>query len=197
MTDGDYKEEIARLRTEVEALTADNAALLEAIGLLTPSHDDAWKRDAHEEGCRAIFDAEEECRCDGAFILGKVAAAKSLTHPGAALLEQHREELASAARRHDTTRATMVVREEWHRKEVAELRAELTAAGAESAALRETHRKEVVQLRTALGQARKALVRAQNKGLENAAAVVRASVLVSDRFKGRIVEAIDALKEAE
>jgi hypothetical protein len=178
MTDGDYKEEIARLRTEVDALTADNAALLEAIGLLTPSHDDAWKRDAHEEGCRAIFDAEEECRCDGAFILGKVAAAKSLPHPGAAMREQHREELASAARRHDTTRATMVVREEWHRKEVAELVAE--------------HRK--------------ALVRARNEGLEQAAAAIiqrRDNIhpaLKKGNRRGGLEEAasiIRAMKEAE
>jgi hypothetical protein len=173
VTDGDYREEIARLRAEVEALTADNAELAECLRLI---------RDAALTLSEAGDIAET--------VLKK-------PHPGAALLEQHREALASAARRHDTTRATMVVREEWHRKEVAELRAELTAAGAESAALRETHRKEVVQLRTALGQARKALVRAKNEVLENAAAVVRASVLVSDRFKGRIVEAIDAMKEAE
>ena len=45
-------------------------------------------------------------------------------HSGAALLEEHREELAAAARRHETTRATMHVREHEHRKALVRARNE-------------------------------------------------------------------------
>lgn len=47
----------------------------------------------------------------------KALSRPQTTHPGRALLEKHREELAAAARRHETTLATMQIREEQHRKE--------------------------------------------------------------------------------
>jgi len=104
----DYEASLAH----IAALEADNAAMLDGVqrirNLLIYPHDE-WHQvaaDAIREGYRLTKD----------------------DHPGAALLEEHRQALAAAERRHETTRATMHVREKEHRKALVRARNEAREA---------------------------------------------------------------------
>lgn len=88
------------LEAHIAALEANNAAFREralTIAQWTPTVPRSCGETLEEVRCAIVLLVEE-------------------SHPGGALLQAHRDALAAAERRHETTRATMHVREEEHRK---------------------------------------------------------------------------------
>lgn len=119
-------EDVTDLCAHIAALKADIAALVPVV------EDIAGKRGTRTTCliCRyATGHHKDTC---------PAGRAVNAPHPGAHLLAEHAEQLAAAARRHETTRATMQVREEQHAEALVRARNE----GLEKAALAMDGKKE-------------------------------------------------------
>lgn len=108
---------LAEKDAEIAALKANSAALTAA---LIKSCTLCWGSGEYWPHCGLCGDStnDHECPPKQPCHHPHLPPEAKAPNPGAVLLEKHREELAAAARRHETTRATMHVREEQHRKEL-------------------------------------------------------------------------------
>lgn len=191
MTDGDYHEEIQRLREEVEALTADNAALVRVLRLNAEC----------AQGCMECGMTRlhlSECVTGGML---------AQPHPGTALLEEHRKALEEARYADDNAKAFTQAFCETAEAAVQNASYSLTAKGGQHVSFHgdfaHVPPSAIARLRwwaacgrAALnGEASALLVRAKNEGLEKAA--LRVETNPPGHNRNDHAETIRALREAE